>query len=75
VSEAQTIVDRRIGRNELSAIRTLLACVDAERDYFDRTKQANGTGVYAAWSAPRGSMMASIGPSARARAKVRWDRW
>ena len=44
---AQTIVDRRIGRNELSAIRTLLACVDAERDYFDLAKQATGTGVYA----------------------------
>ena len=44
---AQTIVDRRIGRNELSAIRTLLACVDAQRDYFDRAKQATGTGVYA----------------------------
>jgi hypothetical protein len=44
---AQTIVDRRIGRNELSAIRTLLACVDAEHDYFDRAKQASGTGVYA----------------------------
>jgi hypothetical protein len=45
---AQTIVDRRIGRNELSAIRTLLACADAQRDYFDRTKQTTGTGVYAA---------------------------
>jgi len=44
---AQTIVDRRIGRNELSAIRTLLACVDAQRDYFDRTKQASGVGTYA----------------------------
>jgi len=46
-SGAQTIVDRRIGRNELFAIRTLLAGVDAQRDYFDRTKQAGGTGVYA----------------------------
>jgi hypothetical protein len=45
---AQTIVDRRIGRNELSAIRTLLACVDAQHDYFDRAKQANGSGEYAA---------------------------
>lgn len=45
---AQAIVDRRIGRNELSAIRTLLACVDAEHDYFDLAKQAIGTGVYAA---------------------------
>jgi hypothetical protein len=44
---AQAIVDRRIGRNELSAIRTLLACVDAQHDYFDRAKQATGSGVYA----------------------------
>jgi hypothetical protein len=44
---AQTIVDRRIGRNELSAIRTLLASVDAQQDYFDRMKQQTGTGVYA----------------------------
>ena len=44
---AQTIIDRRIGRNELAAIRTLLAAVDAQRDYFERTKQESGTGVYA----------------------------
>jgi hypothetical protein len=43
---AQTIIDRRIGRNELSAIRTLLACVDAQRDYLARSK-ATGGGVYA----------------------------
>jgi hypothetical protein len=45
---AQTIVDRRIGRNELEAIRTLLACVDAQHDYFDRAKQETGSGMYAA---------------------------
>lgn len=44
---AQTIVDRRIGRNELSAIRTLLAGVDAQRDYFNRMKQQSGPGAYA----------------------------
>ena len=44
----QTIIDRRIGRNELSAIRTLLASADAQHDYFDRAKQANGSGEYAA---------------------------
>ena len=44
---AQTVVDRRIGRNELSTIRTLLASVDAQRDYFERAKQGNGTGSYA----------------------------
>jgi hypothetical protein len=43
----QTIVDRRIGRNELRAIRTLLACVEAQRDYFERARQATGAGVYA----------------------------
>ena len=43
----QTIIDRRIGRNELSAIRTLLASVDAQHDYFDRVKQENGSGEYA----------------------------
>jgi len=43
----QTIVDRRIGRNELSAIRTLLAAVDAQHDYFKRMKQAEGRGRYA----------------------------
>src|SRR5690349_10668727 len=36
-----------IGRNELSAIRTLLACVNAQRDYFDRTRQASGVETYA----------------------------
>jgi hypothetical protein len=44
---AQDIVDRRIGRNELLTIQTLLAAVAAEKDYFDRVKQGTGTGAYA----------------------------
>jgi hypothetical protein len=44
---AQTIIDRRIGRNELSAIRTLLACVDAQHDYFARARKTGGSGAYA----------------------------
>jgi Protein of unknown function (DUF2950) len=44
---AQTIIDRRIGRNELSAIRTLLAAIDAQHDFFDRVKHATGTGEFA----------------------------
>lgn len=43
----QTIVDRRIGRNELSAVRTLLASVDAQHEYFALTKQKTGSGIYA----------------------------
>jgi hypothetical protein len=72
---AQTIVDRRIGRNELSAVRTLLACVDAQRDYFARAKQANGSGEYAMrlvstpgrrdglyWPAAEGEAESPLGP-------------
>jgi hypothetical protein len=44
---AQQIIDRRIGRNELLTIRTLLASVEAEKDYFDRVQRGTGTGVYA----------------------------
>jgi hypothetical protein len=47
VAGAQEIVDRRIGRNEISAIRTALAYVDAQQDYFLRAKEATGTGEYA----------------------------
>jgi hypothetical protein len=44
---AQAIVDRRIGRNEIAAIRVALTYVDAQRDFFERSKQAGGTGEYA----------------------------
>jgi Protein of unknown function (DUF2950) len=43
---AQELVDRRIGRNEIAAIRTLLACVDAQKVYFDLTGK-QGTAEYA----------------------------
>ena len=44
---AQSIVDRRIGRNELTAIHTLLACVDAQHEYFRHAEQTTGMGAYA----------------------------
>jgi len=47
VAGAQELVDRRIGRNELLTIRTLLSLGGAEQDYFDRQKAATGTGAYA----------------------------
>ena len=43
---AQQIVDRRIGRNEIAAIRTALAVVDAEKLYFQLAAKS-GTGEYA----------------------------
>jgi hypothetical protein len=44
---AQSINDRRIGRNELAAIRTLLACADAQHEYFELSELTTGAGVYA----------------------------
>ena len=71
---AQSIDDRRIGRNELSAIRILLACVEAQGEYFDDAKRTTGTGVYAArllstpehhdglyWPAVRGEVESPLG--------------
>ena len=72
---AQTVIDRRIGRNELSAIRTLLASVDAQHDYFERIKQTTGRGEFAArmlstpghrdglyWSVSEGEPESPLGP-------------
>jgi hypothetical protein len=43
---AQELVDRRIGRDEIAAIRTSLAYVDAQKAYFALTGQ-NGQAEYA----------------------------
>ena len=44
---AEELVNRRIGRNELAAIRVSLAYVEAQKDYYDRMKRETGTGFYA----------------------------
>lgn len=72
---AQDIVDRRIGGNELKTIQTLLSCVDAEQDYFDRLKRGTGTGAFAQrvisstgtqdglyWDAADGEAESPLGP-------------
>ncbi len=43
----QQLIDRRIGRNELDTIQTMLAYVDAQQDYADWTRQQTGTAAYA----------------------------
>jgi hypothetical protein len=43
----QEILYRRIGRNELDAIQTALAYVDAQNDYADKDPGGAGKGVYA----------------------------
>jgi hypothetical protein len=47
VAAADELIDRRIGKNELLTIRTLLALVPAQRDYFERLKTGSGIGAYA----------------------------
>lgn len=44
---AEELINRRIGRNELAAVRVALSYVDAQKDYFERMKQQTGTGFYA----------------------------
>lgn len=41
------ILYRRIGRNELDAIQTALAFVDAENEYAEKDRTGQGAGVYA----------------------------
>ncbi len=44
---AQEMIDRRIGRNEIAAIRVALANVDAQKLYAKMAQDANGTSEYA----------------------------
>jgi hypothetical protein len=44
----EEILNRRIGRNELDAIQTCLAILDAQRDYASFDRNANGLHDYAA---------------------------
>ena len=41
------ILYRRIGRNELDAIQTSLAFVDAQNEYAEKDRSGSGAGVYA----------------------------
>ncbi|MEW6268763.1 MAG: DUF2950 domain-containing protein [Thermodesulfobacteriota bacterium] len=43
----EELLDRRIGRNELSTIQTCLAYVDAQREYHDRNPQGDPLPAYA----------------------------
>ena len=47
LAAAQEIINRRIGRNEIAAIRVALTYVQAQQDFFERSKQNGGTGEYA----------------------------
>ena len=43
----EEILARRIGKNELDAIQSCLAYVDAQNDYADKDRTGAGTGIYA----------------------------
>ena len=44
---AQELIDRRIGRDEIAAIRTSLTYVDAQKDFYALARQVEGTAFYA----------------------------
>jgi hypothetical protein len=43
----EEVTNRRVGRNELDTIQTLLAIVDAQREYATKDADGNGTADYA----------------------------
>jgi Protein of unknown function (DUF2950) len=43
----QELINRRIGRNELATIQTMLAYVDAQQDFADLMQQRSGAAEYA----------------------------
>jgi hypothetical protein len=47
VAGAQELVDRRIGRDEIAAIRTALTYVDAQKAYYEIARQVEGRPFYA----------------------------
>ncbi len=78
----EEMLDRRIGQNELSTIQTMLAYVDAQRDYAELQRKQSGTAEYAQhilstpgkkdglyWPTAEGEPLSPLGPlvaSARA---------
>ncbi len=76
-SGAQAVIDRRIGRNELSAIQVCLAYVDAQREYAATQGDGDGLHRYAMklvsapgrkdglyWPTPDGQPASPFGPLA-----------
>ncbi|HEX6902422.1 MAG TPA: DUF2950 domain-containing protein [Thermoanaerobaculia bacterium] len=70
----EEIINRRVGRNELSAIQTCLAIADAQREYFRRDHDGDGILEYARkfrstvglrdglyWHAPEGEPQSPVG--------------
>lgn len=73
----EEILNRRIGQNELSAIQSCLAILDAQREYVSRDRDADGLCEYAAkflsdpgkknglyWPAAEGEPLSPLGPFA-----------
>ena len=82
-SGTRELLDRRIGRNELSAIQVCLAYVDAQREYAETAGNEGGVRQYARkfsstrgkrdglyWPTPEGEKSSPLGPLvAKARAE------
>jgi hypothetical protein len=73
----EEVTNRRVGRNELDTIQTMLAIVDAQRDYATGDADGNGLADYASrfisspgkkdglyWPTPAGEKASPLGPLA-----------
>jgi hypothetical protein len=82
VAGGEEITNRRVGRNELDAIQTLLAVVDAQREYAANDPDGNGYHDYARrfasskgkkdglfWPARAGEPLSPLGPLVAAAAR------
>jgi hypothetical protein len=71
----EEMANRRVGRNELDTIQTMLAIVDAQREYASKDADGNGTSDYAArfmstpgkkdglyWATKEGEPQSPLGP-------------
>jgi len=80
------LINRRIGRNEISAIQVCMAIIDAERDYVKRSSHNAGPPVYAAkfisdpgkynglyWETPEGKEESPLGPLVARAAEEGYD--
>ena len=71
----EEVMNRRVGRNELDTIQTMLAIVDAQREYAAKDADGNGLGDYATrfmstpgkkdglyWETKAGEPLSPLGP-------------
>ena len=72
----EEVLNRRIGRNELDTVQTMLAIVDAQREYAAVDRDGNGLTEYARkFISSPARRTACTGPPRQTSRQARWGRW